>query len=83
MFHCNIEKNPKYTSFRAKAVVHRIIYLCWKDNESIQNFRPSPEMCMSEALCVVIMKGRHSSHNYTTYLREREIAKNVECKNHS
>lgn len=71
------------TSFRAKSVVHGRVYLCWNDNESIQNFRPSPEVCMSETLCVVIMKGGHSSHNYTTYLREREIAKNVECKNQS
>lgn len=39
-------------------------------------------MCMSEALCVIIMKGRHSSHKAITCLREREreITKNVEDK---
>lgn len=35
---------------------------------------------MSEALCGVIIKGRHSSQQYITCLREREITKNVECK---
>lgn len=73
-------KETKYTTFHAKAVVPRKVSLCWKNNESLQNFRPSPEMYMSVALCVVIMKGKHSSHKYTTCLREREITKNVECK---
>lgn len=37
-------------------------------------------MCKSEALCIVIMTGMHSSHKYTTCLRKREITENVECK---
>jgi len=35
-------------------------------------------MCMFEALCVIIMKGRYSSHKGITCLRE--ITKNVEDK---
>lgn len=61
-------------------MVPRKVFLCWKDNENLKNFRPSPEMCKSEALCIVIMMGRHSSHKYTTCLRKREITEDVECK---
>jgi len=52
--------------------------LCWRDNERLQKLRPSSKMCMFEALCVIIMKGRYSSHKGITCLRE--ITKNVEDK---